>query len=274
VRGATETSPAPRPGAEIAQAGPVRVIAPGDWQRASKVPGLAGLDPRSTAVFRPVAALAAYAVVTYGPAADTSLVPTSLRPLLPAALPKPRAETLGGARAWRYGELPLAGDRTIEATVAPTDRGVFAVACVAGREAWVAAVGCSEDLRSIALDGGMWLPPGADAAARERIPGVVGRLDTRRVAIRAKLRGARSSGAQRRLGLRLSAAYAAAAAELAPVARTGAPASVVAALRGAAKANRRMAVAAGHRWPKRYRLARRAVARNDAALSRALAALG
>jgi hypothetical protein len=276
VRGATAPAPAGHaaPLAQTGHAGPARVTVPGDWKPVAAMPGLKGMDPRATAVFQPVAAISAYAVVTFAPVGDPSLVPASLRPLLPAALPKPKPETLGGARAWRYGEMPAAGDRTMELTVAPTDRGVFAVACIAAREAWVAALGCAEQLRSVSLDHGTWLQPGADVAVRARIPGAIARLDARRVTIRSKLHRARTAAAQRRLGRRLAAAYATAAGELAPIApRTGAPARVVAALRAAADANRRMAVAAGHHWPGRYALARGAVKRSDAELSRALAAL-
>ena len=104
---------------------------------------------------------------------------------------------------------------------------------------------------------------------RAALPGAIARLDARRVTIRNKLRGARYRATQRRLGIRLSAAYIAAADRLTPAApRTGPATTFTTALHGAARANRRMAIAAGHGWPKRYAKARRAVKRNDRFLAR------
>jgi hypothetical protein len=276
VRGLSDSAPAPVAAApaRTAHAGAAAIEVPAEWVPVSAAPGVTGLDPHATASFQPAAALAAYAVVTFSPAEDASLVPAPLRGLLPATLPKPRAASLGGARAWRYGELPAPGNRTIELTVAPATSGVLTIACVSTREAWVAALGCAQQLRSVSLDRGTWLRPGSEVAVRMRIPGAIEQLDQRRVAIRAKLRRAGSHGAQHRLAIRLAAAYTLAADRLAPAApRTGAPTRVIAALRAAAGANRELAVAAGHGWPKRYRQARRAVRRGDAVLKRSLAAL-
>jgi hypothetical protein len=275
VRAATEpAAPPPPPSSQTVHAGPVTVSAPADWTPVTKTRGVDGLDPASSSLFQPTKPLPAYVAVAFAPAVDPSLVPASLRQLLPKQLPAPKPASLAGARAWRYGELTTNDGRTIELTVAPSDRGVLAVACVATNEAWVAAIGCAEQLHSVSLPGAAWLRPGHDLAVRAAIPGAIAKLDARRLAIRNKLRRAKYRATQRRLGLRLSTAYSNAADRLAPTApAAGAPAAVLASLRGAAAANRRMAIAAGHGWPKRYRMARRAVKRADGALARSLAAL-
>ena len=301
VRGVTE--PAPRaavaPPARTVHAGAAGVAVPGDWTPVTAVPGILGQSPPAAAVlgsgqsppvaavpgvpgqsppatvaFQPVTALPAYALIAFAPVQDGTLVPAPLRALLGKAVPKPKPTMLGGAHAWRYGETPIAGGRTMEVTVAPTSTGVLAIACIARTEAWVAALGCAQRLRSVWLDRGTWLRPGPEVAARAQVQTAIAGLNHRRVALRAKLKAARSNYAQYRLARRLSAAYAQTANDLArSVPRSGAPARVIVALRGASAANLRLAVAARNRWPKRYRLARATVARGDAALARSLAAL-
>ena len=264
------------PGTAIAASQPVRVgpvsaSVPGAWLPVTRARGFAGLDASPAALFQPTRPLPAYVSVTFGPATDPTLIPASLKPLLPTRLPPPKKAMLGGAHAWRYGEMVTADGRTIELTVAPSDRGVLAVACVASTEAWVAAIGCGEQLHALSLPGATWLRPAHDVAVHAALPGAIARLDARRVTIRNKLRGARYRATQRRLGIRLSAAYIGAADRLTPAApRTGPATTVITALHGAARANRRMAIAAGHGWPKRYAKARRAVKRNDRFLARSL----
>src|SRR6476646_3990007 len=115
------------PAARTVHAGPAGVAVPGDWAPVAVVPGVAVQSPHAAAAFQLVTALPAYALVAFGPAQDVTLVPAPLRALLGNAVPKPKPTTLGGARAWRYGETPVAGGRTMEVTVAPTSSGVLAV---------------------------------------------------------------------------------------------------------------------------------------------------
>ena len=129
-------------------------------------------------------------------------------------------------------------------------------------------------MRSATVRDGAWLEPGPDVAAGMMILGVIAELDARRVALRAKLQAATARAPQRRLAGRLAGAYEQAAAQLAPATpRIGAPAGVLAALRGAAAANRKLAIAAAAGDRARYRKARNDVARRDTALESALAAL-
>jgi hypothetical protein len=274
VRGLTESSPgalAPPP-VQVAHAGAAAVSVPAGWRPVAQVPGVAGLP--GAAGFQPVRALSAYALVALASRADATLVPATLRATLPAKLPAPRPATLGGAPAWHYDETTMDDGRQIELTVAPTTRGVLAVACIASRDEWIAAAGCADQMRSAALDDGAWLEPGPEVAVRALIPGVIARLDARRIAIRTRLQAATSSRWQRRLVGHLADAYAQAAAALAPATPpVGAPAGVLAAVRDAAAANRRLAGAAGAGGRAGYSAARRDVARRDQALDAALAAL-
>lgn len=271
---AASTSQPPPPVAQplSAKAGPVAVTVDGAWATARSVPGVSGLDPKATAAFTPASGLRAYAFVTLAPVGDTSLLPAPVRALMPDTLPKPRPTELLGMPAWHYTEQQIAGDRTIEVTVVPSTAGVLAVACIAPRESWVAALGCAGGVRQLSLRDGAWLEPGPDLAAQARLPATVAALDARRVPLRKQLQAANTRGAQARFARRLSRAYAAAAATLAPVTRAKSPAdNVVNALRGTAAAQGKMSAAAAAGQPKRYRNAKRAVKRGDAALKRALA---
>lgn len=273
VRSASTSEPPPPPAQPVsAKAGPVTVKVDGAWATARSVPGVPGLDPKATAMFRPASGLRAYAVATLAPVADTSLLPAPLRALMPETLPKPRPAELLGMEAWHYGEQSISGGRTMEVTVVPSTAGVLAVACVAPSESWVAALGCAGGIRQLSLRDGAWLEPGPDLAAQARLPGTIAALDARRVPLRKQLNAAKTRGAQARFARRLSRAYAAAAATLAPVTRAKTPAAdVVNALRATAAAQAKMSLAAAGGLPRRYRNAKLAVKRGDAALKRALA---
>jgi len=270
----TSEPPSAPPAPTTATAGPVTVAVEGDWAPARSVPGIPGLDPGATAAFTPTSGLRAYAFATVAPIRDGSLLPAPLRALLPRELPKPKATTLVGLPALHYGEQAIAGERRMEVTVVPTTAGSLAVACIAPLESWVAALGCSAGVRGLALRDAAWLKPGDDLAVRERIPDVVRTLDARRVALRKQLAAAKTGGAQARFARRLSRAYAAAAATLAPVAPAdGAAAELVAALRAASASQAELSLTAENGEPKGYRTAKRAIERDEAAVKRALAAL-
>ena len=97
----------------------------------------------------------------------------------------------------------------------------------------------------------------------------------RRAQLRSKLRRATSRRGQARFAARLGRAHARTAARLAPWAPAkGAPRAVDHALRATGRAYGLLSAAARNGWPRRYRFARRAVRRGDAALSRALARVG
>jgi hypothetical protein len=258
-----------------AAAGPVRFEVTSDWVPVPRVPGVDGL-PKATAAFTPAASLRAYAFVTVAPTDDPSLLPQPIRALMPATLPRPKKTELLGLPAWRYGELSISGDRMLEVTVIPSTAGTMAVACIAPRESWVAALGCAADVRKLELPGdATWLPPAADVAARAAIPGIVRPLDAKRVKLRTRLDAAKTRGAQSRIAGKLSTAYNAAALQLEDVSPGKGPAAAVL---GRLKANAvnygKLGNAAAAGAPRRYKRAKRAVKKSEAQLKAALAELG
>jgi hypothetical protein len=275
LRSLTTSEPPPAPPApKTATAGPVTIAVNGDWTPARAVPGVPGLDAGATAAFVPASGLRAYAFATVAPIRDGSLLPEALRALLPRELPKPKPTTLLGLPALHYPEQAIAGERRMEVTVVPTSAGSLAVTCVAPRESWVAALGCAAGVRRLELRDAAWLAPREDLAVRARIPGVVSKLDARRVTLRKKLAAAKTRRGQARFARRLARAYAAAAATLAPVAPAkGAPAKLVTALKSASASQAKLSIAAAKGHPKRYKRAKRAIKRDDAAVKRALAAI-
>jgi hypothetical protein len=270
----TGEAPVPRASSLQATAGPASLIVDGAWTKVPSVPGLPPLDPAWTSAFRAAPGLDAYVVATLGPIDDQTLIPASLRSLVRGRMPAPQRAKLVGGPAWSYPEQWTRDNRRIELTVVPTTAGSVAVACIAPRSSWVAASGCAAGVRGLSLSGASRVTPDASLAVRARIPAVVDKLDARRVTLRAKLRAAARRRGQARFAKRLSKAYAAAAASLAPVTPAKGPAArTVAAMRASAAAHKKLAAAARKGWPKRYRLAKRAIKREDAALKRALRAL-
>jgi hypothetical protein len=256
VWGAPQTVAAPAPAVVI---GDMRFGLPAGWAPA----------PEGGQAFVPAPGLPARALLVSGPAVDRSLIPASLRESLPADLPDPRRTELGGLPAWAYG--PLRGEgRTLEVTVAPTSTGMLAVACSAPPDAWVAALGCADRVRGIALGAGRALTPTAELGFRQRSRVVVGDLDARRVRGRRSL--ARAAGPRSRAAAarRLAAAHRGAANRLAPLAAGGASADAVGALRRAERGYARLAVAARHGARRRFANARAAIRAADADLVRAL----
>lgn len=258
-----------------ATAGPVRLEVTGDWRPVPRVPGLAGL-PAATAAFTPAAGLRAFTVITFTPSDHPSLLPPALRALMPEPLPKPRKTELAGHPAWLYDEVPVSQGRLLEVTLVPSTAGTLAIACIAPRAAWVAALGCAGNIRRLSLKRGeAWLRPAADVATRARIPATVAKLDSRRVTLRARLKDARTGLAQARFASRLAEAYATAATTLAAVAPPKGPTTrIVADMRRSSAAYRKLAAAAAAGRPNRYKRAKRAAKRSEARLKADLRKLG
>ena len=171
--------------------------------------------------------------------------------------------------------MPVAGDRLLQVTVAPTTGGVLTAACLARSLSWLAVAGCASDIGAATLTGATPLRPAPALAYRTRLPGAIERFGDRRAQLRSKLERATSRRGQARFAARLGRANARTAVRLAPWAPAkGAPRAIDRALRATGRAYEQMSAAARNGWPRRYRLARRAVRRGDAALSRALARIG
>lgn len=274
TKGAVERPPAPPPPPKAVELGGVRLAIDRAWSRAAPPRGLGGLDAANSAVFEMAPGQPARAIVTLAPFADASLLPAPLRSLLPADLPAPLPATLLGLRAWRYRDLALTGGLRMEVTVVPTSAGALTVACVADAT-WATSLWCDSGLRGVSLGTARELRPAADLALRAAVPGVIGKIDRRRVHLRDRLSRATTRRGQARLAGRLARAFDAAAARLAPPA-TGvrAGAALIAGLNRTSAAYARLSGAARSNRPRRFRRAARAAVRGERRVRRALAAIG
>ncbi|MEA2312811.1 MAG: hypothetical protein QOE28_2779, partial [Solirubrobacteraceae bacterium] len=268
LHGGSSVAPAPAAVARTVQAGALRLTVPGDW--ASARPAIESLDPASTVAFAPYAGVAAQALVTLAPLDTRSLVPARIASAIAGSLPAPVKARLGTTPAWRYPSLALSKGRTMDLTVAASTAGTVAIACIAPAGA-VAATDCAGELGGVALVGARWLNPSASLAFRLLVPAVVDRLDARRHVLRQALAGARHRRGQARAAGRLALAYARAEAGLKPLGTAeGAPRSMLGALEQTRRAYVRLGAAAATGHPKRYRLARRAITRDEEGLRRAI----
>jgi hypothetical protein len=251
--------------------GPVGVKVPASWAPArAKIAGVPDLGS-DAAVFAPSPGLRARAVLMLAPFDDETLVPAALRPLIGGA-PRPAHATLAGMQAWSYRPQAVASGQLAQVTVAPTTAGSIAVICVAPDDAWSGAADCAQDVTAAGLRGATPLVPSPTLAFRRRLVPVVDHLGTRRAELRGRLGAATTRRGQARFATRLARAHTRAATALAPrAATTGAPGAVVLALTRSARSYGRLAVAALNGRPARYGRARAAVARQDRALTRAIA---
>jgi hypothetical protein len=245
--------------------GPVVLVPPARWTAVDASAGLPATDPSTTAAFELEPGVPGRAIVTLAPADDPSLLPKALRDIARGPLPAPQKTTLLGHEAWSYPSLNATGRRTADVTVLATSAGVLAVACLSDSADANGAAGCASQIAGLRLSSGEWLRPSADLAAAAVAPPILRRLDSARLDARAALHRARTPRGQAHAARRLSAVHARAAGSLAPYA-DGRAGPVVAALRASSRSYAQLAAAAGARAPQRYRTARGAVRRDDAAL--------
>ena len=246
----------------VAEVGDLRLELEAGWVAAE---GTTGLQVDGAQAFAPVPGLPARALLLSGPPVDASLIPEALRGELPEQLPAAQKATLGGLDAWSYGPLRDRG-RLVEVTIAPTTRGVLAVACTAPPASWSAALDCADGVHAVATERARALVPTADLGFRQASGPALRTLDAERVSGRARLDDARRAAATA-----LARAHREAATTLAPFAVPGASTAAVDALRQAAQGYDALAAAGGNRA--RFVAARRQVARADAALAAALSRL-
>lgn len=263
-----------------ASAGSIGLSFPDDWARVAQppeVPGLAlsdpiGLGPENQAKSR----LAAGQTDATGAA------------LLPAAFvrrvqgePEGERVKLGKLQAYRYADLRLSPplDERLTVYASPTTGGVATFACMASpAQAEAFLPECERVAATTELSGVEALPLGPSKAYADAVSKMLGKLDSDRKAGLAALRRARTRPAQARAARSLSRAYrsAAGAASKAPAgpAERGANAALVRSLRRGQAAYSRLGSAAAGGDDAAYSAASRAVRRADAAVSRALQALG
>lgn len=273
--GFAATSPAPAVSGEsrAVRLGPAHLTVPSTWTPVSPArAGVSRLDPSLTLAFAIVPGLSGHALVTLAAPADRSLIPSSLRRALKAAPGRPRPTVLAGHRAWSYQSVATwRRDAVMDVAVVPTSAGVLAVACVASRFVFGAVTGCEQDVQRMALPGARVFAPAPELAFRLQVGAALERLKHLRALGDRALRAARSRRGQSRALRAMTAAYADTADGLAPFAPPqGAPATLVAAMRDAARAYRATRKAAGWGSPRRYRAGRRAVRAAEARVASAL----
>jgi len=277
VRGEVAVPEATGPATVIAEVGGMVVVADDTWRRASLSRPLAALAGPSSTVYAPAPGLDARTVITVGPAVDASLLPGELRGALPSSLLRPVRASLLRMDAWRYKGIRMPGGRFVDVTVVPTTAGSLAFTCVTDGSAWSATLLCDGGLRSIDLGSARALKPTAALGAQAALPGAIHGLDQRRRRLRATLSGAGGHRRQARAAGRLAVAYRTSAGRITPLASAipanRAPRRLVRELRHAGRSYRRLAVAARHVRPVRYRSARTAAGVAERALAAAVAAV-
>jgi hypothetical protein len=195
---------------------------------------------------------------------DPSLLPARVAEAA-GGLPEPEPRQLGARTLWRY-DLPGVG---LVALALPTTGGVVTLAC----EATAAAdVDCERAARTVWLDGASALVPAPEAAAAIVLPDTVAQLNRQRAVERRRLAATRSPARRSQAARRLGAAYAAAAAQVRPVA-AGEATGVARTLDELARSHRALAVASRRRAARAAERAGVSIERGERRLGAQLAAV-
>ena len=264
--------------ASSASSGAVELRFPSGWRRAAsppRIPGLA-IDDQVALTGPAGAGVVAGRTRATGPA----LLPAALLERLADPPRRDDRVRLGGLTAYRYKGIDVRGlDRPLTLMVVPTTAGVATVACLGAAGGSTIADTCERIAGSIGLVRGRPIALGPDRTYAKRLNKATARLNRSRSSLGRQLARARSRSGQARRAGDVAAAYAAASRSIdragrsvGPAARPGHDAVVGAVSRGE-RAYRSLAAAARHGQARRYRAARRDVARADRAVAAALASL-
>jgi hypothetical protein len=204
------------PASRVVDAGPAHVVVPAAWEPAGPYTALAGPAPKQLAVLSASAAAPTLAVVTFGAADDRSLIPRTLRALVPLALLRqPRVASLAGRPAWVYRALETPGRRLVmDVTVLPTTAGVLAIGCAWPVDFRGESRDCASSVKSVSVRGAATLTPSASVALAVELPAVIAGLDHARADGRAALSRARTPRAQAAAAHRLARQHLVVAEEL------------------------------------------------------------
>jgi hypothetical protein len=245
---------APAPTQKVFDAGPARLKVSTGWARAPRPPVLPGFD--NAPAYTPYAGLTTTVSVALLPADTASLVPAALVSKVDGGLPKAETAKVVGLSARAYRGV-VTGDSVLDLYAIPTTRGVLTLVCTARAGAEASPTWCLEGLDQITVAGAKPITLNDSTAYRMRAPETMKKLDSVRVAERVALRRARGPVGQERAARELRQAYFSAADELAPLAAAGEPSEdVVAALRDAGRAYRKLGFAADHRSKRGWKRAR------------------
>jgi hypothetical protein len=254
--------PAPTTATEkVLDAGPARLKVSAGWQRATRPPALPGLA--NAPAYMPYSGLTTTVSVALVPADSASLVPSDLVSKAEGGLPKAEIARVVGLQARAYRGVRT-GDAVLDIYAIPTTRGVLTLVCTARSGSDEAPTWCLEGLDQITVEGAKPITLNAGTAYRMRAPETLKTLDAVRVRERVALRRAKGPVGQERAARALWLAYAAAADDLAPLAPAGEPSEkVVLALRGTARAYRKLHTSADHRSERGWTRARTAVSKAE-----------
>jgi hypothetical protein len=241
---------------------------PADWQPLGRRSSLPGLE-EATAVRGVHSEIA----LDIRAPEDESLLPAGVEHAVAGELPKPRARRLGSRTAWRYDLPPAHPGTRVVALALPTTGGVVTVACAARPDA-IARAGaeCERAARSVRLDGASALAPTPETAAAIVLPDTAARLNRRRTVERRRLASTRSPRRRTAVARRLARDYAAAGAQLRPLA-AGRVVRLTAALDALAREHRALASASLRRDAGAARRAGAEIQRDEHRLGTLLAAV-
>jgi hypothetical protein len=208
---------------------------------------------------------------------DPRLLPLGLGRRM-AARARPRAVQLGRLGAVRAARLPLGGRRTLTLYAVPTTRGTATVACFAPRALAARHLPvCEAAATTLVLRGREALPPGPSAPYARVLNGALRRLNGQHARLRGELARSRTRRGQAMRARSLARVHGAAATALlaAPShpATAATHADLVRALRTVRSGYRWLAGSAARGDATAFRAAKRAVARREAAVRRAIAGL-
>ena len=192
------------PGKTELAAGAAAVAVPDAWQPTPQgpvIPGLTFAEPASSAGIQ-----GEFVVGRLPEAGGRLLLTDEFLAALPAVPGPAVAVQLGDVEAYRYDGLrPQGVDRPLRLYVAPTDRGVVAVACLSAAPAFVSA--CEEAAGTLQLDGPEAYPLGPDEAFRDQLDAALATLADERPPLERKLAGAKTRRDQSKAAAAIATVY-------------------------------------------------------------------
>lgn len=246
------------------------------WQAEARVPRVPGIEAVNAKALSPSDGGAGRMVVSLvktDTAATGAELPTAMVEALRVPLPKPERATVGDLRGSGYTALSLRGVAgLVDVYTFKTVAGLLTVSCIAPVDDPLPTGSCPGDITAISVS----VPQAPDAAAqlKSALPGITGDLDKARTNGRLALRRGADSDAQAVAARSVSAAYVAAAEELAAIApKDGAGAALPGVFRDAASSYDALAAAARGHDSRAYSAASAAVNEAELEVATALAAV-
>jgi hypothetical protein len=248
--------------------GVARLPLPARWRPLRRRSTLPGFEEATA-----VRAVHSEAAVDIRPPEHPSLLPAGAATAVASGLPEPRLRRLDDRLAWRYDLGELRPGTRVVAFALPTTGGVVTIACASPAPALdSAAAECEQAVRAVQLDGASALAPEPETAAAIVLPDTIAELNRHRRSERRRLAATRSPRRRSAAALRLARGYAAAAAQLRPLA-AGDGLRLTETLRTLAGEHRALATASRRRDAVAARRAGAAIERDERRVAGLLAAM-